>query len=139
MRAKRQTVEFRGPPDPVLTRLLRSSRKWWDSIVRDVERDHAPVTRRWSASKTLPLGALRLIRRQRTVLYLLPEKNGFRVAFVFGERATTAIREGGFPTELVAALNEARVYAEGRGLRLEVRTAGDVDTVRRLAAVKLAN
>jgi hypothetical protein len=37
------------------------------------------------------------------------------------------------------AIDEAPVYAEGRGFRLEVRTARDVETMKTLMAVKMAN
>ena len=59
-------------------------------------------------------------------------------AFVFGEKATAAVRASEVPAAVVATLNEARVYAEGRGIRLETRTAADLATMRKLAAIKMA-
>jgi hypothetical protein len=37
------------------------------------------------------------------------------------------------------AIDEAPVYAEGRGFRLKVKTAKDLETMKALAAVKMAN
>jgi hypothetical protein len=37
------------------------------------------------------------------------------------------------------AIEEAPVYAEGRGFRLEVRTARDGETIKTLAAIKMAS
>jgi hypothetical protein len=36
-------------------------------------------------------------------------------------------------------LNAARPYAEGRGIRLETRTARDLATMKKLAAIKMAH
>ncbi len=36
-------------------------------------------------------------------------------------------------------IEDAPVYAEGRGFRLEVRTAKDIETMKTLAAIKMAH
>ena len=81
---------------------------------------------------------LGLIRKQRTICYLLPGEQRFLTAFVFGEKATASVRASDLPASVVIALNEARVYAEGRGIRLETRTRQDIETMKRLAAIKMA-
>jgi hypothetical protein len=89
-------------------------------------------------ARTSPLGFLRLIRKERTILYLLPQDGYFLTAFVFGEKATAAVLASDLPAAVVTALNGARAYAEGRGIRLETRTPQDVATMKKLAAIKMA-
>jgi hypothetical protein len=129
-----------NPPDEkVLARTLGGTKALWDELIRHVETEHAPVTHRWTASKTSALGFLRLVQKKRTILYLLPREGYFLTAFVFGEKATAAVRASDVPAAVVTMLNAARPYAEGRGIRLETRTARDLATMKKLAAIKMAH
>ena len=127
------------PDDKVLAQALGDTKALWDELIRHIETTYPPVTHRWSASKTSAFGLLRLIRKERTILYLLPREGHFLTAFVFGEKATAAVRASDVPAAMVTALNDARPYAEGRGVRLETRTRQDVATMKKLAAIKMAN
>ena len=128
-----------NPPDEkTLARTLGGTKVLWDELIRHVETEHAPVTHRWTASKTSALGFLRLVQKKRTILYLLPREGCFLTAFVFGEKATAAVRDSDVPAAVVTMLNAARPYAEGRGIRLETRTARDLATIKKLAAIKMA-
>ena len=129
-----------NPPDEkALARALGGAKVLWDELIRHVESEHAPVTHRWTASKTSALGFLRLVQKKRTILYLLPREGYFLTAFVFGEKATAAVRASDVPAAVVTMLNAARPYAEGRGIRLETRTARDLATMKKLAAIKMAH
>jgi Protein of unknown function (DUF3788) len=129
-----------GAPNAVtLGRTLGAAQPLWDELVAHLEAAYAPVRPEWKSSRTSPLGFLRLIHKNRTILYLLPRDGYFLTAFVFGEKATGAVRAGDVPAAVVTALNAARVYAEGRGIRLDTRTPQDVATMKKLAAIKMAH
>ena len=125
------------PDGQALARALGGTKALWDELVAHIETAYAPVTHRWGESKATPLGFLRLIRKERTILYLLPREGHFLTAFVFGEKAVAAVCASDVPAAVVTALNEARPYAEGRGIRLETRTAKDLATMKKLAAIKM--
>jgi len=139
MSPKKPAAKPGAPTAAALARALGATQPIWDEIVAHLEATYAPVTPEWKPSRTSPLGFLRLIRKKRTILYLLPRNGHFLTAFVFGEKATAAVRNGDLPAAVVTALNAARVYAEGRGIRLETRTPQDVATMKKLAAIKMAS
>jgi hypothetical protein len=58
---------------------------------------------------------------------------------VLGEKAVKALRHAELPREVMDAVDSAPRYAEGRGLRLEVRFKKDIDSIRKLARAKMAN
>ena len=60
-------------------------------------------------------------------------------SFALGEKAVRAAHEGGLPAPVLEIIAQAKKYAEGRGVRLEVRSAQDVLDVERLAIIKMAN
>ncbi len=123
------------PDDASLAEGLGPSKKLWDEFVRHVADAYAPVTEAWGFYKSW---SLRLKRKKRTIVYLLPREGRFLCAFVFGGKATEAARQAKLPKAVMKEIEDAPVYAEGRGFRLEVRTAGDVETMKKLAAIKMA-
>jgi hypothetical protein len=92
-----------------------------------------------SVSPTKYGWALRPSIKNRTILYLGPCEDCFRVSFVLGDKAATAARTSGLPKGLLKEISEAKRYAEGTGVRLIVRKSDDLASVRKLVAIKLAN
>ena len=82
---------------------------------------------------------LRLKQKKRTVLNMTPCRKHFLVGFVLGEKAVKAARVAGLPDAVMKTIEEAPKYAEGRGVLLEVRNKKDLEGVKELAAIKMAN
>jgi hypothetical protein len=83
--------------------------------------------------------ALRPALKARTILYLGPCQDCFRVSFVLGDKAVAAARAGNLPKSLLKEIAGAKRYAEGTGVRLIVRNSDDLASVRKLVEIKLAN
>ena len=124
------------PDDKALARGLGPSKTLWDEFVRHISAAYAPVSEAWGFYKSW---SLRLKQKKRTIVYLLPREGHFLCAFVFGGKATEAARRAKLPKAVMKEIEDAPVYAEGRGFRLEVRTAGDLGTMKKLAAIKMTS
>lgn len=124
------------PDDKALAKGLGAAKKLWDELVRSVADGYPPVEEAWGFYKSW---SLRLKRKKRTIVYLLPRDGHFLCAFVFGGQATEEARKAKLPQAVRKAIDEAPVYAEGRGFRLEVRTAKDLAAMTTLVAIKMAN
>jgi hypothetical protein len=111
---------------------LGPARRRWEKLLAALESPEI-TSREWKGE------ALRLKRKDRTILYLIPREDSFQAAFVLGDRAVAAARQVSLPEHVVAALNQARRYAEGTGLRFEVLGPGDYAAIRTLMSIKLAN
>jgi hypothetical protein len=61
------------------------------------------------------------------------------VGFVLGERAVKAARQSALSDKVQTLIDDAKKYAEGKGVRIEVRSKKDRDDVEKLAAIKMAN
>lgn len=66
-------------------------------------------------------------------------QNSFNVAFILGDKAMQVARQVTFPKRVVKVIDEAPKYPEGAGVRLEVKSSRDIGTLKKLAAIKLAN
>jgi hypothetical protein len=126
----------RTPDDAALAGALGKTKKLWDEFARHVAEEYAPVTEAWGFYKSW---SLRLKQKKRTIVYLLPRDGHFLCAFVFGEKATAEARRAKLPKDVPKTIDEAPVYAEGRGFRLEVGKKQDLEAMEKLAAIKMAN
>ena len=93
----------------------------------------------WKSSAPKYGWTLRPVLRKRTILYMGPCLDCFRVTFVLGDRAVAAACASDLPKNLLKEISEARRYAEGTGLRFMVREREDLESVRRLVEIKLKN
>lgn len=109
---------------------LGAARRLWDKLLADLAGPDI-TSQEWKGA------ALRLKRKERTILYLIPHPGSFEIAFVLGDRAVAAARQGGLPDRQLQALDEARRYAEGTGLRFAVLGPEDLPGIRILTRVKL--
>jgi len=77
--------------------------------------------------------------KKRTILYLGPCEDCFRVSFVLGDEAIAVARTSALPKTILKAISEATRYAEGTGVRLIIRESKDLAAVRKLVEIKLAS
>ena len=127
------------PQEDELATALGRTFVLWNELKEHIAARFAPLSVDWGfASKTTGWG-LRLKQDKRTVLYMTPCKGYFLASFALGEKAVKAAHAGDLPASVLAVIDSARRYAEGRGVRLEVRSAKDVRSVEKLAVIKMAN
>lgn len=128
------------PPGPAkLAAALGRSSVHWDSLVAAVSKEHAPIESIWKFAGEKFGWSLRLLRGERVILYLTPQEGQFLAGLALGRKAEAAARESGLTAAATAVLDAAPKYAEGRGLRMPVRSKADVTAVRKLVAAKVEN
>jgi len=81
----------------------------------------------------------RIKDKKRAIIYLLPRDKYFKVAFVFGQKATDLILESSITSEIKNELNQAKKYAEGRGIRVDIKNDLIIPDIKKLIEIKLAN
>ena len=78
-----------------------------------------------------------LKQEKRAILYMIPCKGYFLASFALGEKAVNAAHESDLPASVLTVIDNSKKYAEGRGVRLEIRKAEDVNSVEKIAAIKM--
>ncbi len=117
--------------------MLGESSTLWSNLQQSIVAKFSPVTVEWGyASKTTGWG-LRLKHEKRAVVYMTPCKGYFLASFALGEKAITQIHEAELPEAILTVIDSAPKYAEGRGVRIEVRTAADVRSIEKIAEIKM--
>jgi hypothetical protein len=110
----------------------------WHELV-DWLAEQKVVDQEWKSSGKKYGWSLRLKVKKRNIIYLGPCDGCFRVAFIFGDRALAAARQGNLSKSTLKLLDEAPRYPEGTGLRLMVKAQKDLAAIKKLALIKMAN
>jgi hypothetical protein len=127
------------PTEAELKRVLGKSHKPWCRLRATIEKQFTPIVVEWGfASKSTGWG-MRLKAEKRAVLYMTPCLDYFLASFALGEKAVKAAHAAGLPESILDAIDKAPKYAEGRGVRIEVRTLSEVAAIVTLAEIKMAN
>jgi hypothetical protein len=124
------------PTESELSGALGASKALWDELVDGLAKEHK-LAREWNCYSKKAGWSLRLKRGDRNIVYLSPFHGCFRASFALGDKAVQAARQCGLPPRAIRIINEAKRYAEGTAVRIDVNGPEDIPIVKQLAAIKL--
>src|SRR5437868_15471787 len=113
---------IRKPKPPTGAELgseLGDKRALWEELVTALMMQYK-LTRGWNSYSRKAGWALRLKRGDRNIVYLSPFHGGFRASFALGDKAVAAARKSGLLPRIPKLIMEAKRYAEGTAVRLDV-------------------
>jgi hypothetical protein len=124
------------PSDGDLSAALGPAATLWHRLIADLAEQFDTSGNEWSSHSPKAGWSLKVKRGAKTVLYLSPCSKAFRASFALGDKAAKAAIEAG-PPQLAKLVTQARRYAEGTGVRTEVKSARDLPLIMTLARCKL--
>ena len=127
-----------APNSRELTQAIGSAKELWDKLVEDLRRQYE-LNQEWGSYSPKAGWSLRLKRKDRIILYLIPLHGSFQAALVLGDKAVKATGETKLPERVRKTIVEARRYAEGTGVRIAVKGHGDLAAIEQLALIKIEN
>jgi hypothetical protein len=127
------------PSEAELKTVLRGSYAAWRRLIALVGESIVPTSEEWGYTSSSTGWGLRLRHKGRVLLYMTPGKGFFMASFALGERAVAAAHASDLPAPVLAAIDAAPRYAEGRGVRFEIRTSGQIPPILALVQIKNAH
>ncbi|HYD50981.1 MAG TPA: DUF3788 family protein [Gemmatimonadaceae bacterium] len=131
-----------SPAEPTsrqLSTALGESERAWSALCRWATESAGVDAWEWRSSGVKYGWALRGKRGERTILYLIPQRDAFLVGLVLGDRAMVAVRDAPLSSATMAVISSAPRYGEGTGFRLPVATPAELEDVKVLVGIKLAH
>ncbi len=125
------------PTNNGLTEKLGSTFELWKQIHDAVLTKYPNGLPEWNFAGKKYGWIYRIKDKKRAIIYLLPRDKYFKVAFVFGQKAYDSILNSGISAEIKTELQQARKYAEGRGIRIDVKNNEIVSDIIKLIDIKL--
>jgi hypothetical protein len=127
------------PTEKELAAVLGRADGLWQALITDLKRDLKLDGEEWNTYSIKAGWSLRLQLKKRNIVYLGPRSGFFLASFILGDKAVGAARRSKLPQSVLKIIDEAKRYAEGTAVRIEVRQAGDANVVKTLAKIKIEN
>ena len=122
-----------------LEKKLGITSEFWKELKNHLEENYGPITEDWKFYSQKYGWTLKMLRKKRNLFFFTPLENYFRIVFVFGDKAVAVIEQNDLPKDMIETLKNARKYAEGRGLPIEVKSGADVENIKKLVEIKINN
>jgi len=127
------------PSKKELASVLGETDVLWRSLVSDLKRELKLDGAEWNSYSVKAGWSLRLQLKKRNIVYLGPREGCFLACFALGGKALAAARQSDLPPSVLRTIGEAKRYAEGTAVRIEVHEAKDAEAVKILAKIKVEN
>lgn len=130
------TERSRPPTEADLSSTLGTAYALWTELPAALALRIGPMQPVWGFASARLGWSLRVVRKERVILYLTPQRGQFLVSFALGERAVVAARGAALPPATMRVVDAAPRYAEGRGVRFQVKSRRPVTALATLAQIK---
>ena len=127
------------PSENILAQAIGKTFTWWNTIQEYVYSQYPDAKADWNYPGPKYGWNFRMKDKKRAILYFLPRDKFFRVAFVFGQKATDTILRSNISENIKNELTSAKVYVEGRGIRIDVKNKKVLNDIKLLIGIKLSN
>lgn len=127
-------------PDEIqLSGCLENTYHLWQLLKSYVHQKYPNAKDEWNYPGEKYGWNFRIKDKKRAIIYLLPREKYFKVAFVFGQKATDTIMKSQISGEIKVELEAAKVYAEGRGIRIDITDETVIQDIKALIDIKIAH
>jgi hypothetical protein len=127
------------PTDEMLSQALGATFDYWKQIIDYLKSEIDGVLEDWKFYGKKYGWQLKMLKKKRNLLFLIPSEGVFSVVFVFGDKAVAAVEQSDLPDTIKTELANAKKYMEGRGIKIEINSADEVEHVKKLVRIKVAN
>ncbi|MBZ5573337.1 MAG: DUF3788 domain-containing protein [Acidobacteriia bacterium] len=127
------------PSAKALSLVLGKPGTLWNEIKAHVASQYEPIVEAWGYAGKQYGWSLGLKQRKRSILYLIPGEGGFVCSLAFSEKAVAEARTRSLPAGVMKTIDEAKRFAEGRAVRLEIKSSKDVAIVKQLVDIKMSS
>ena len=127
------------PTEKELEKGLGSTFKIWKELELFTVQCYPSAKCEWKFSGEKFGWGYRISDKKRVLTYFLPRDQFFKVAFVFGEKAMQKVLKSDINEFIKTELLNAKPYAEGRGIRIDMKDREKVSDIMKLIEIKIAN
>lgn len=127
------------PSDELLSQALGTTYKYWDEIRTTLRKEYGELIEEWKYYGQKYGWSLKFLLKKRNLFFFTAYDKYFSLGFVFGDKVVSVIEKSDMPKNIIDDLKSAKKYAEGRGLRLEIKKRVDITHIKKLVEIKINN
>jgi len=125
------------PGNDDLSRVLVDKYVIWKNIKSFVYEKFPGISEEWNYSGKNYGWGFRLRDKKRVIVYLIPCSGFFKIGLVYGEKATREALNSTVSKEIKSIIENAKVYGEGRGFRIDMTNNTILEDIKKLISIKL--
>ncbi len=133
------TDKAKQPTDKDLEKALGPTYPLWQALAAFTHKAYEGARENWNFPGAKYGWSFRISGKKRVLLYLLPRDGYFKAALVFGPKAYKEILNSDVAESIKEELRSTKVYAEGRGIRIDVKNKKVVKDIEKLVTIKISN
>ena len=133
------TDKSKAPTEEDLASAIGDTISFWIELKNFTYGKYPKATEEWNHSGAKYGWNFRIKDKKRAIVYFLPREKFFKVGMNFGQKAFETILNSPVSDAIKLELENARVYAEGRGIRIPVNSEDDMEDIRKLIEIKITN
>jgi len=127
------------PVDDDLHIPLGNMYEMWQQITGYVHLKYPAAIDMWNYSGDKYGWSFRIKDKKRVIVYLLPRDRFFKVVMIFGQKATDAVMNSQVAEALKSELASAKVYVEGRCIRIDILNETILSDLKTLIDIKISH
>ena len=127
------------PNDKMLAVELGETKGYLDKIGSFIKDEYGDLTLEWKFYGQKSGWVLKMFHKKRNLLFAVPCKDYFKIAFTFGDKAVDELIASGLPDYIKQEVFIAKKYSEGRTIQLEVKTDEQCENILNLIRIKMKN
>ncbi len=89
------------PDDDRLVAALGESAAYWKDIKNYLREKYGELTEDWKYYNQKSGWILKTLKKKRNLFFLIPLEGSFKITFVFGDKAVTAIQRSHLPDDII--------------------------------------
>jgi hypothetical protein len=127
------------PTDENLKDVLSNTFKYWKEIKDDISNKYGQIIPEWKFYDKKTGWTMKNMLKKRNLFFFKPYKGYFKLTFVFGDKAVSAIEKSKISDEIIQEIRSEKKYMEGRVLTVTVSTKSDLQNIFKLIEIKIMN
>jgi hypothetical protein len=133
------TEKEKSPMEKELSGALDVNYKLWKELREFVLKEYPAAVEEWKYSGKNYGWGFRLRDKKRAIIYMTPCDKYFLASLVFGEAASKEALNSKISDNIKKIITDVKVYAEGRGIRIEVKNSKILNDIKILVKIKLGS
>lgn len=127
------------PDDAMVVGVLSNAYSLWGELHEHIDKSFPGVLGEWKHYGKAAGWSYMLKSKKRTLIYMIPNKDYFRIRIVLGEKAAAIAQIADLPEDIKEALRNATPYVEGRSLDIDISYSEQLETIKTLLKIKFEN
>ncbi|NQU67925.1 MAG: DUF3788 domain-containing protein [Candidatus Marinimicrobia bacterium] len=127
------------PEESSLKNTLGKSYPALKNVILHITEQFGVITEEWKFYGKNYGWQLKLLLKKRNLCFIIPEKDCFKIVFIFGDKAVSEVEKSDIPDVLKNELLSAKKYLEGRGLSFMVSERSHIQDIQTLIRIKVNN